>query len=152
MYKCLYNDNRKLLVSLTDPVIEVMSENSSISTSLYDSTCSSEGFQHLEESVTTQFPFDDLDPSQAFFAEEVSKSELADIDLSPLLKEEIKHKIKRRRMAEGKEEIRVEFKEPSPERVSTLCIPLQGYWSDKQKIDGCSSLVIFILLKNFPWF
>ncbi|XP_022335006.2 uncharacterized protein LOC111131663 isoform X3 [Crassostrea virginica] len=103
---------------IEDPVIEVMSENSSISTSLYDSTCSSEGFQHLEESVTTQFPFDDLDPSQAFFAEEVSKSELADIDLSPLLKEEIKHKIKRRRMAEGKEEIRVEFKEPSPEKLT----------------------------------
>lgn len=100
--------------AIEDPVIEVLTGSSHGSTSVYDS---SHGFQHLDDSVPTQFPFDDLDSSQAFFAEEVSKTEL-DIDLSPLLKEEIKHKIKSRRKAEGKEEIRVEFKEPSPERLT----------------------------------
>lgn len=87
---------------------------------MYDS---SDGFQHLDDSVSSQFTYDDLDSSQAFFAEEVSKTEL-DIDLSPLLKQEIKQKIKNRRRAEGKEEIRIEFKEPSPERVSTITMSL----------------------------
>lgn len=98
----------------TDPVIESIAGSSQSSSSVYDS---SDGFQHLDDSVSSQFTYDDLDSSQAFFAEEVSKTEL-DIDLSPLLKQEIKQKIKNRRRAEGKEEIRIEFKEPSPERVS----------------------------------
>ncbi|XP_048735544.2 uncharacterized protein LOC125650992 isoform X3 [Ostrea edulis] len=100
---------------IEDPIVEVIIESSQTPTSSYE--CSSEGFQHLEENVSTHFPFDDLDPSQNFFAEEVSQTDL-DIDLSPLLKEGIKHKIKSRRIAEGKEEIRVEFKEPSPERLT----------------------------------
>jgi hypothetical protein len=104
-----------ILNLFADPIVEVIIESSQTPTSSYE--CSSEGFQHLEENVPTHFPFDDLDPSQNFFAEEVSPADV-DIDLSPLLKEEIKHKIKARRIAEGKEEIRVEFKEPSPERVS----------------------------------
>lgn len=102
--------------AIEDPDIEAIagSSLSSGSTSVYDS---SDGFQHLDDSVTSHFTYDDLDSSEAFFAEEVSKAEL-DINLSPLLKEEIKHKIKSRRRAEGKEEIRVEFKEPSPERLT----------------------------------
>lgn len=118
------NDNVSAVVEISEqvspPVIddsvpEVILENSQSSTSYHGSI--SDGFHHLEENVTTQFPFDDLDPSQNFFAEEVSEADL-DIDLSPLLKEEIKHKIKARRIAEGKAEIRVEFKEPSPERLT----------------------------------
>uniref|UniRef100_K1QFF6 Uncharacterized protein n=2 Tax=Magallana gigas TaxID=29159 RepID=K1QFF6_MAGGI len=97
-----------------DPVIESIAGSSQSSSSVYDS---SDGFQHLDDSVSSQFTYDDLDSSQAFFAEEVSKTEL-DIDLSPLLKQEIKQKIKNRRRAEGKEEIRIEFKEPSPERLT----------------------------------
>lgn len=100
--------------AIEDPVIEAITGSSQSSTSVYDS---SDGFHHLDDSVTSQFTYDDLDSSQAFFAEEVSKAEV-DIDLSPLLKEEIKHKIKSRRRAEGKEEIRIEFKEPSPERLT----------------------------------
>ncbi|XP_061174301.1 uncharacterized protein LOC133183358 isoform X2 [Saccostrea echinata] len=118
------NDNVSAVVEVSeqvtppviqDSVAEVVIENSQSSTSYHD--CISDGFHHLEENVATQFPFDDLDPSQNFFAEEVSEADL-DIDLSPLLKEGIKHKIKARRIAEGKEEIRVEFKEPSPERLT----------------------------------
>jgi hypothetical protein len=38
--------------------------------------------------------------------------------ITPLIKEEVKMKIKLRRMAEGKEDIRVEFKDPEPEQVN----------------------------------
>lgn len=100
--------------AIEDPVIESIAGSSQSSSSVYDS---SDGFQHLDDSVSSQFTYDDLDSSQAFFAEEVSKTEL-DIDLNPLLKQEIKQKIKNRRRAEGKEEIRIEFKEPSPERLT----------------------------------
>lgn len=41
-----------------------------------------------------------------------------ELPLTPLLKEGIKYKIQNRRKAEGKEELKVEFKEPEPERLT----------------------------------
>lgn len=130
----------------TDPVIESIAGSSQSSSSVYDS---SDGFQHLDDSVSSQFTYDDLDSSQAFFAEEVSKTEL-DIDLSPLLKQEIKQKIKNRRRAEGKEEIRIEFKEPSPERVSTITMNLvDQYWCCYTSRTSFESIGGYILV--FLW-
>ena len=76
-----------------------------------------EPFYVVDEETTCAIgSFEDLVNESDLVFEEVPDS---DVDLSPLVKEEIKFKIINRRLAEGKDELKVEFRDPSPERVST---------------------------------
>jgi len=73
-------------------------------------------------SSSTIFQFPPASTSQDLPSEYILQ-EVGDQDdglspITPLIKEEVKMKIKLRRMAEGKEDIRVEFKDPEPEQVN----------------------------------
>lgn len=73
-----------------------------------DSTCSS--------TIFTFPPTDSCQDTTELVLQDACLEDL-DFPITPLIKEEVKMKIKLRRMAEGKEELRVEFKAPEPERV-----------------------------------
>lgn len=71
-------------------------------------------------SSSTIFQFPPASTSQDLPSEYILQ-EIEDDGLSPitpLIKEEVKMKIKLRRMAEGKDDIRVEFRDPEPEQVN----------------------------------
>ncbi|KAK3092665.1 hypothetical protein FSP39_005605 [Pinctada imbricata] len=68
-------------------------------------TCTNSSFDHLADGVDLVF-------------EEVEDSDYPADLLSPLVKEGIKFKIATRRRAEGKDDLKVEFREPSPERLT----------------------------------
>lgn len=65
-------------------------------------------------SVSDLFDIDEV--SSTIILQEVDQS--CEVPLTPLLKEGIKYKIQNRRKAEGKGELKVEFKEPEPERLT----------------------------------
>lgn len=71
---------------------------------------------------STVFPFppmvseqENIDPSEFYLKEIEGEDQLP---LTPFIKEEVKMKIKLRRMAEGKDDINVEFKNPEPEQLT----------------------------------
>lgn len=74
-----------------------------------DSMSSSTIFQFPPASTSQDLPSE-------YILQEVEDDGLSPI--TPLIKEEVKMKIKLRRMAEGKEDIRVEFKDPEPEQLT----------------------------------
>lgn len=78
-----------------------------------ESTCSSTVFP-FPRTVSEQ---ENIDPSEVFLKEIEGEDQLP---LTPFIKEEVKMKIKLRRMVEGKDDIHVEFKHPEPEQVSLV--------------------------------
>ncbi|XP_063426733.1 cyclic AMP-dependent transcription factor ATF-3-like isoform X2 [Mytilus trossulus] len=76
-----------------------------------ESTCSSTVFP-FPQTVSEQ---ENFDPSGVFLKEIEGEDQLP---LTPFIKEEVKMKIKLRRMAEGKDDIHVEFKHPQPEQLT----------------------------------
>lgn len=72
-------------------------------------------------SSSTVFQFPPASSSRETLPSDLILQEMEDGVLSPitpLVKEEVKLKIKLRRMAEGKEDIQVEFKDPEPEQLT----------------------------------
>ncbi|VDI11746.1 Hypothetical predicted protein [Mytilus galloprovincialis] len=76
-----------------------------------ESTCSSTVYP-FPRTVSEQ---ENIDPSEVFLKEIEGEDQLP---LTPFIKEEVKMKIKLRRMAEGKDDIHVEFKHPEPEQLT----------------------------------
>lgn len=76
-----------------------------------EATCSSTVFP-FPPTVSEQ---ENIDPSEFYLKEIEGEDQLP---LTPFIKEEVKMKIKLRRMAEGKDDINVEFKNPEPEQLT----------------------------------
>lgn len=93
---------------------------------VFDPTETSYDILNMSSTTSNSYNSDyTLTPSSSLGSPEVDISETEretdmDVPVSPLLKLDLKNKIKLRRMAQGKHNIDVLFEQPEPERVSNF--------------------------------